>query len=57
MHYQQAERRLEKLEYTLGLNRRKKPQAFADIDNIIAEIKRFQAQKFDEFTSNFDTIN
>jgi hypothetical protein len=25
MHYQHAERRLEKLEYTLGLNRKKKP--------------------------------
>ena len=42
---EQTEERLKKMEYSLGLNRRTKPQAFVDIDDNFAEIKKNFEQK------------
>ena len=39
VYLQQADSRISKLEFASGVTRRKKPQAFVDIDNHFAELK------------------
>ena len=39
IHQQQAAHRLAVLEYTIGLQRKKKPLAFVEIEDILADVK------------------
>jgi len=48
--------RISKLEYINGVTRRKKPQAFVDIDNHFAEIKKFVTAKFKILDCTFENI-
>lgn len=55
-YFQQMDHRISKLEYINGVTRRKKPQAFVDIDNHFAEIKKFVTAKFKILDCTFENI-
>ena len=45
------------MEYAVGMTRRKKPQAFVDIDNHLAEIKKFITAKFKTIDGTIENID
>ena len=47
-YVEQADERLKKLEYTLGLTKKAKPKAFLEIEDNFAEFKKTSQQKFND---------
>ena len=55
-YVEQADERLKKLEYTLGLNKKAKPRAFLEIEDNFADFKKTTSQKFNDVNAAIDAI-